>query len=970
MLSHAYRPRTQVMPDSRPSDRTPVHYTMKAPSRHSPSAGGSYLHTATQPPRASKSSKSTTTPLTSPRAAFSVGQNHSPILSPTRHQDGRAPSPNYFGLVVEPTADPRESSGLGRDNWSPVSSSVKSFATALPKQVSLEANPEFEAFRRQADLNKGKSFSLPTSHHVQPTSHPTPVRPRPPRWHTHASDTGSEASFVRSVMSNHPSTSSMDVDHDGFLDSAYVSSDSKRNSESSILPLQITGMPRFESPRPIDPSQHRATSTRAEERDSRLSLMLPKVEPSSPKLVEIGRAVTFPTKLESGTPSMISGRDLGDLMETVDGGRLLLLDMRSSQSFAQSRVRGALNLCVPTTLLKRPTFNLQKLQQTFQAGLGSDKFSEWRSMHWIVVYDAHASDKRDAVAAQNMIKKFTNEGYTGSTAILRGGFTMFQKSFPKLVDGGQVARAAGQAGCNGHDGGLAPVIGGVNLPRSTNEPCPFFSNIRQNMDLADGVGQLEVSRPHDLDSPLLPQWLREAASKADHGKKVSDKFLRIEQDEQARMRSAYAAFNPNAQQGGKFQLSGVEKGVKNRYKDILPFDHARVRLQNRQDGGCDYVNASHLTASRSNKRYIASQGPLPATFEDFWSVIWEQDVRVIVMLTAESEGGQLKCHPYWKGREFGAIRLKPLSEKKASLDIDKRRSESTCTPATCSTAEIGRRRANTTTTLESSTPTSQNVQGLSETPYVIIRKFALTHAAHPFAAIREITHLQFPAWPDFGTPAQPSHLLALVELANVMQRAAPRVETASIVGSRMASIDSNPMTWHDEPENDARARPMLVHCSAGCGRSGTFCTVDSVIDMLKRQGQAKLAASRANDSQGDVSMANHDEGISPLSGGRDTGPEGFFDHKPTEALCPFTRASRASPGVNESWLREDTVDLVQRTVEEFREQRLSMVQSLRQYVLCYETILEWSNRMVHDRAANMVGGRGRSGSLHQTRRDL
>lgn len=141
--------------------------------------------------------------MASPRGAFSVGQNHPPVLSPSRHHEPRAASPNYFGLVVESTTDPRESSGLARENWSPTSS-VKSFAAALPKQVTLEANPEFEAFKRQADLNRGKSFSLPTSHYVQPTSHPTPVRPRPPRWHTHASDTGSETSFVRSVTSNQP----------------------------------------------------------------------------------------------------------------------------------------------------------------------------------------------------------------------------------------------------------------------------------------------------------------------------------------------------------------------------------------------------------------------------------------------------------------------------------------------------------------------------------------------------------------------------------------------------------------------------------------------------------------------------------------------------------------------------------------------------------------------------------------------
>lgn len=623
-----------AMHDSRLSDRTPVHYTMKTPARlsttpavqphshshphhahshsHSNSESLSHQQCLSSSYRPSKQAKSAT-PLASPRMPYSVGQSVPPKLSPRVVPDARAPSPNYFGLVVESNNDPRESSsGLPRETWSP-SSSIKSFAAAIPKQVPLDANPEFEAFKRQADLNRGRSFALSTSHYAQPSGTVTPVRPRSSRWHTRPSETEDQSPMARAFKL--PSTarmpSRMDIDQET-NDSAYVSSESKRNSESSVHLPPISSV-RFESPRPMEPPPlHRTNLTRSENRDPRLSVMEHRPEPPSPGFGGIKRAETVPVRTEPGEPSLIPPSQLRDMLRNVGKDRLLILDIRSSQNYANSRIEGALNLCIPTTLLKRATFNIQKLQQTFQKGPHADKFSKWREMDSIIVYDAHSSDKRDAVTAQNMIKKFTKEGYKGDIHILRGGFNAFQQQFPALIDNDSPSSCTcGPMGM----GGLAPVIGGVMLPTTNKDPNPFFSNIRQNMDLADGVGQLDVTRPLDLDSATLPVWLRDATAERDHGKKVSDKFLHIEVDEQSRMKAAYSAFNPNKPTASSVQLCGVEKGGKNRYKDILPFEHARVRLQEKPSGACDYVNASHLKASRSNKRYIATQGPLPSTFE-------------------------------------------------------------------------------------------------------------------------------------------------------------------------------------------------------------------------------------------------------------------------------------------------------------------------------------------------------------------
>jgi len=314
--------------------------------------------------------------------------------------------------------------------------------------------------------------------------------------------------------------------------------------------------------------------------------------------------------------------------------------------------------------LKRPSFNIQKLQDTFTNEAEKTRFSGWADAKYIVVYDAFSTEKKDAMSAVNTLKKFTIEGWKGSSYILRGGFAEFSKIYPNMVDNRssqetQSSKTSLSLGTSMPE--VAPVAGGCMMPATKNAANPFFSNIRQNQDLIGGVGQMSVKVPEELGSnasQILRRWLIEATAKEDRGKEVSQKFLHLELDEQSRMTKAlssdvsYGAGAPVAD-CKDVQIAGIEKGGKNRYNNIWPFEHARVRLQGRPEGVCDYVNASHIKASRSNKRYIASQGPLPATFEDFWSVIWDHDVRVIVMLTAEKEGGQLKCHPYWASKDYG-----------------------------------------------------------------------------------------------------------------------------------------------------------------------------------------------------------------------------------------------------------------------------------------------------------------------------
>lgn len=601
--------------------------------------------------------------MASPRGPLSVAASHPPKLSPSaapktllstplgqaHGQDARTPSPNYFGQQSE-SIDAMETGGAAHDKWSPSTSSVKSFGAALPKQVPLDANPDFEAFRKQADANRGRSsFSLGSSHFGGTTpltlaSGPPASRPRPPRWHTHASDTTTAPALTHSPshVADMPKLKEvipekMDVDNASVSthDSAYVSADSKRNSEASVNQPSFFNLPRHESPAQFDSAfEKRGGLSKVEDRHPRLSLAHDKVDPPSPNPISNlkARSDTVPATLDAAGPAMISPTQLKEMLDSPSKSEVLLLDLRVSPQYAQSRIKSALNLCIPTTLLKRATFNLQKLQQTFQGNSDQEKFAKWRETKHLVVYDAFSSEKKDAVSAMNTIKKFTNEGYTGQCSILRGGFNAFAASYPSLIEKSAASEqspgrptlslpGAGGSSNNAARPSIAPVVGGVMLPNTTSAANPFFANIRQNQDLVDGVGQMDVKVPQGTEMEALPGWLREAANPSDKGKKVSDKFLKIELAEQSRMKGAYSYLNPGTAEGAggeaneKVVLSGIEKGSKNRYKDILPFEHARVKLEGKPEGTCDYVNASHIKASRSHKRYIASQGPLPATFE-------------------------------------------------------------------------------------------------------------------------------------------------------------------------------------------------------------------------------------------------------------------------------------------------------------------------------------------------------------------
>lgn len=571
----------------------------------------------------------TSTSLSLQSSAFN-GNMPSPFLFPRDSSDGggsggSAPSPNYFGLPVENYGKPPASSpgSHTKKNWDAYSQAYSSLPS--PKNARVSPNPaQKQIFNLVGSNSRAGQEDIPhnTQHHnggVPALNLPEFQAPRQP------------ASAGKPGLSKGTSeryVNQMDID--------------EHTSPMQTSPMQTSPMETlqrgrsfnsvmsFDFPKSYSPStypQNRNSQDDDHSHDARgnINLSLPpentrtSIPNSSPE--DRRRAGTLPTPLDQVPITFITAEVCDELLQTASE-TTLLLDIRPYPQFSQANIMDSLNLCIPTTLLKRPSFNTDKLLDTFGTDEDKKKFLSWRQSTYIIVYDSNTEQPRDATLLMNVLKKFRAEGWRGEGRILRGGFAAYASRFPNRIRQQRQSKAK-PSGMQTRPMSLklpstVPVAGGCAIPESGGSE-PFFSNIRQNMDLVGGVGQMPVSLPKALTTARngnLPQWLRNASAHEDEGKDVSQKFLKIEQRELHRMREALdSQANYNENTSSKFRVAGIEKGSKNRYNDIYPFDHSRVRLQDIPSGDCDYINANHVKAEHTNKSYIATQAPVPDTFK-------------------------------------------------------------------------------------------------------------------------------------------------------------------------------------------------------------------------------------------------------------------------------------------------------------------------------------------------------------------
>ncbi|KAG8449022.1 hypothetical protein GDO86_015909 [Hymenochirus boettgeri] len=210
-----------------------------------------------------------------------------------------------------------------------------------------------------------------------------------------------------------------------------------------------------------------------------------------------------------------------------------------------------------------------------------------------------------------------------------------------------------------------------------------------------------------------------------------------------------------------------ENAERNRFQDVLPYDDTRVELVPTKENNTGYINASHIkvTVGGIEWDYIATQGPLQSTCQDFWQMVWEQGIAIIAMVTLEEEGGREKSYRYWP--RLGSRH---------------------------NTVTYGRFKITTRFRTDS---------GCYATTGLKIKHLLSGQE-------RTVWHLQYTDWPEHGHPEDLKGFLSYLEEIQSVRR------------------HTNSTTDPSSPNP-----PVLVHCSAGVGRTGVVLLSEVMIACLE-----------------------------------------------------------------------------------------------------------------------------------------
>ncbi|XP_041072052.1 receptor-type tyrosine-protein phosphatase beta isoform X2 [Carcharodon carcharias] len=185
-----------------------------------------------------------------------------------------------------------------------------------------------------------------------------------------------------------------------------------------------------------------------------------------------------------------------------------------------------------------------------------------------------------------------------------------------------------------------------------------------------GVESRPVSKPKDRPSSVnvpLVQGRQPPNSREIKASQFETQFTKLQADSSYLLSEEYEDLKDIGRNQSFDTALLPENRGKNRYNNILPYDSTRVKLTYVDDDPCsDYINASYIPGCNFRREYIATQGPLPGTKDDFWKMVWEQNVHNIVMVTQCVEKGRVKCDHYWPfdhdALYYGDLIVQMLSE--------------------------------------------------------------------------------------------------------------------------------------------------------------------------------------------------------------------------------------------------------------------------------------------------------------------
>uniref|UniRef100_A0A8C4Q4Q6 protein-tyrosine-phosphatase n=1 Tax=Eptatretus burgeri TaxID=7764 RepID=A0A8C4Q4Q6_EPTBU len=245
-------------------------------------------------------------------------------------------------------------------------------------------------------------------------------------------------------------------------------------------------------------------------------------------------------------------------------------------------------------------------------------------------------------------------------------------------------------------------IGGSDTVRSASVlfHCLFVHVVFGSV-LCNDMHSMNICSPGMMNHPPIPV------------EELDDHVERLLANDGLRFSQEYESIDPGQQFTWEHSNMDVNK-AKNRYANVVAYDHSRVPLSIIEGvPSSDYINANYMDGYRRQNAYIATQGPMPETFADFWRMVWEQRSATIVTMTRLEERGRVKCDQYWPSRG-----VENYGQMQVSL-ID---------------------------TMELATYS--------------IRSFALCKVGS--TEQRELKQFQFTSWPDHGVPEHPTPFLSFL----------------------------------------------------------------------------------------------------------------------------------------------------------------------------------------------------------------